>query len=282
MHRLLAEVAADGNEALSEFKHQRFLETASVCEAVAASGEAISCYAQAAWHRPVAPDSDGHWAIEIAATADGEVSAGVVRFLISRLSPSASWVFWGRREIGREVAGRLGLVETRAIHNVAVALPLDERPSVPEGMRISGFQVGRDEEAWLAANNAAFSGHPENGAVTHEGLVRRFAEPWFDPAGLRMAWADDDLAGSCWTKVQPTGEGEIYIIGVHPRYQGKGLGRMLVTEGLRYLAEERHTAVGTLWVETTNRRALRLYHDMGFDLVRTVRAYESVSGYSRS
>ncbi len=274
LEELSAVVAADGGEFLSEYKAVRILEPGVVCEAVAVDESQIRCYVQAAWHRPVEQDDEGHWGVEIASVASSSVSADVVRFLIGELEQDTRWVLWGRRAVDLDVAGRLGLRETRALHQLSVSLPKSQRPSFPKGVRISAFRVGVDEAARLAANNAAFAGHPENGALGPADLERRFAEPWFDAAGLRMAWRGGRLMGSCWTKVHPSGEGEIYIIGVVPEAQGSGIGRALVLEGLRHLSEDRDVTQGFLWVEATNQRALELYESMGFAPVRSIRQFE--------
>lgn len=274
LEELAAVVVADGGEFLSEYKALRILESGVVCEAVAIDESRIRCYVQAAWHRPVKKDHEGHWGIEIASTVSSSVSAEVVRYLIGELGHDTRWVLWGRRAVDLDVAGRLGLRETRVVHQLSVTLPIRERPSLPEGVRVTAFRVGVDEAAWLSANNAAFFGHPENGALGPADLEQRFAEPWFDPAGLRMAWREGRLVGSCWTKVHPSGEGEIYIIGVVPEAQGSGIGRALVLEGLRHLSEDRNLTLGTLWVEATNQRARDLYERLGFAPARSIRQFE--------
>ena len=215
---------------------------------------------------------DGHWAIELASVADGAATTDLVRFLLGNLGKER-WVLWGRRPIGDEVAGRLGLGATRAIHQVSVDLPVGV-PDLPEGVVVRGFRTGRDEDEWIRVNNAAFAGHPENGAVDRAELSRRMDQPWFEPNGLRMAWRGEVLEGSCWTKVHDSGEGEIYIIGIAPSAQGIGLGRALVLEGLRHLHEDRGASVGTLWVEADNRIALELYASIGFMTTQTISQYE--------
>ena len=268
-------MGADGLEPLSEFKHSRILEAGAVCEAVVVEEDTIACYVQAAWHPPVLRESDGHWAVEVAAT-DDEAAAAAVRFVVSRTSNATRWVFWARRPSDVRVAGRLGLESTRTLRKLAVRLPVEPAPSPPDGIRVTPFRPGRDEDAWIAANNAAFAGHPENGAVDRIELARRHAQPWFDAPGLRMAWAGRRLVGSCWTKVHENGEGEIYVIGVRPEMQARGIGRFLVLEGLRYLWEERGVTVGTLWVDDTSLGALALYAGLGFETLHTISQYEPI------
>lgn len=272
LERLFVAVRRDGGEHLSEYKAQRLLAAEGVREAVAIDQSRITCYVQAAWHRPVSRRGAGHWALEIASTAEAAVVAEVVRFVTERIDDR--WVLWSRRPTDSEVASALALRETRALHRLAMDLPAVERPHFPAAIRIAGFRVGVDESPWLEANNAAFAGHPENGALDTSDLARRRAEPWFDAAGIRMAWRGGRLVGSCWTKVHPSGEGEIYIIGVVPAAQDEGLGRALVLEGLRYLHEVRQAPRSSLWVERANTKAVALYRRMGFRTETTVRQFE--------
>ncbi len=194
--------------------------------------------------------------------------------MTSRLDTTERWVLWTRRSLDSGVAGRLGLITTRSLHRRVVGLPVDHPGPPPEGITVTGFRPGVDEDDWIDTNNAAFAGHPENGAVDHAEFAHRVAHGWFDADGLRMAWAGGRLAGSCWTKVHPDGEGEIHIIGVHPDHQGRGLGRYLVLEGLRYLAEERGSAIGSLWVDAESRAAMALYDELGFVTVQTIEQRE--------
>jgi mycothiol synthase len=133
--------------------------------------------------------------------------------------------------------------------------------------------MGVDETAWLEANNAAFAGHPENGDMTRRDLERRMAQSWFDPDGFFLAWGGDVLAGSCWTKMHEDGSGEIYIIGVIPSWEGRGLGRGLLAVGLEYLTAIKHARKAMLYVESTNERALKLYDKLGFIRGRAIKAY---------
>ncbi len=272
---LLEAVSSDGAEALSEHKTVRIGNEAEVCEVVAADDGVVG-YAQAAWHRPAAPGDAGHWAIELATTAGSDVGSELVRSVVARLAAGARWVLWARRDVEDEVAARLGLRCTRTLVRLEVGLPLAEAPLEFPDVLVTGFRPGRDEDAWIEANNAAFAGHPENGAVTIDDLTRRMEAEWYDPEGVRMAWSDGVLLGSCWTKVHPDGAGEIYIIGVRPDAAGRGLGRLLVVEGLRHLSVDCGASSAVLWVEKTNAPARRLYGSLGFWEAARIRSYEPV------
>ncbi len=141
--------------------------------------------------------------------------------------------------------------------------PLPADPPLPGDVTVRPFEVGRDEQAWLALNAAAFAAHAEQGRMTLEDLRARQAEPWFDPAGFLLAERDDQLLAFHWTKTHSDGAGEVYVLGVAPDAQGLGLGGALLIRGLRHLAE-RGCPYVLLYVDGDNPAALHLYERAGF------------------
>jgi mycothiol synthase len=159
---------------------------------------------------------------------------------------------------------------------------------VPDGIRLRTFRPG-DEQALLEVNAAAFVDHPEQGRWTRADLDARMREDWFDPAGLFLAervgsgaGEDDELLAFHWTKVHgathhshggdgPGGGGEhaheaigeVYVVGVSPRAQGEGLGRLMTIVGLRHL-RERGLTQAMLYVDADNTAAVRTYSGLGF------------------
>lgn len=156
-----------------------------------------------------------------------------------------------------------------------VPLPPGTRARARADLRIRPFRPGADEDAWVAVNNRAFAGHPEQGSWTRETLLERELEPWFDPADLVLGELDGRLVGSCWTKVHRDEDppvGEIYVIGVDPGVHGAGLGRALVLAGLERM-ERSGLRVAMLYVDAANEPALRLYQSLGFRQARVDRSY---------
>jgi mycothiol synthase len=157
-----------------------------------------------------------------------------------------------------------GFEPVRELHQLRRSLAdLPDEPPLAEGVVVRPFVPGRDEEAWLAVNAAAFASHPEQGRWTRADLAARMAEPWFDPAGFLLAERGDELLGFHWTKVHPDGSGEVYVLGVAPAAQGLGLGNALLVRGLAHLAAAGCPAV-LLYVDGDNPTALRLYEKAGF------------------
>ncbi len=133
---------------------------------------------------------------------------------------------------------------------------------VPADVRIRSYRDS-DAHAVVEVNAAAFAHHPEQGAMDLANLARRMAEPWFDPAGLLVAEDDSGVLGFHWTKRHDERLGEVYVVGVAPQAQGRGLGRLLTLAGLHHL-----TGLGVdeilLYVESDNAPAVRVYSRLGF------------------
>jgi mycothiol synthase len=157
----------------------------------------------------------------------------------------------------------------RTLQMMRVHLPVGVL-DVPAAATLRAFEPLCDEDTWLEQNNAAFAHHPEQGAWLRDDLEERINEPWFDPSGFLLLEIDGRLAASCWTKVHelhPDRFGEIYVISVHPDFQGRDLGRIMVTQGLASLRKKGVTSA-VLFVDQSNAIAKKLYESLGFALER--------------
>lgn len=186
------------------------------------------------------------------------------------------WVFQPSDDIAERAAAH-GFHFDRDLVQMRRTLPADRRSTAAT----RSFVVGRDDQAWIAVNNRAFAGHPEQGAWSIETLHQRTAQPWFDPDGLRLHERDGRLAAFCWTKVHDgtaVHQGEIYVIGVDPDFQGLGLGKELTLAGLDHLSDG-GIVNALLYVDGANAAARAMYKRLGFHVERTDRAYvRRVSG----
>lgn len=189
--------------------------------------------------------------------------------------------FWahGDLEPARATASALGLVAVRRL--LQMRRPLADLPPVREvdGVRLATYSGPDDDPELLRVNNAAFAWHPEQGGWTATEIAERRAETWFDPAGLFLAFDDQSgaLLGFHWTKVHSATLGEVYVVGVDPAAQGRGLGATLTLIGLHHLAEKL-TADGVepdvmLYVEADNTAAVKTYERLGFGIANTDVAY---------
>jgi mycothiol synthase len=133
----------------------------------------------------------------------------------------------------------------------------------PPGVTVRSY---RDSDAGdvVRVNAAAFAHHPEQGAMDADNLARRMAEDWFDPAGLLVAEDATGMLGFHWTKQHDARLGEVYVVGVSPAAQGRGLGKVLTLAGLHHLAERGVEEV-LLYVESDNAPAVAVYSRLGFE-----------------
>ena len=133
---------------------------------------------------------------------------------------------------------------------------------VPSDVGLRHYQH-EDEAELLRVNAAAFSSHPEQGAMDARELAERMAEDWFDAAGLLVAVnaGSGRMLGFHWTKRPRPRLGEVYVLAIDPDAQGRGLGRLLTLAGLVHLAD---TDEVELYVEADNAPAHALYAGLGF------------------
>jgi GNAT superfamily N-acetyltransferase len=147
---------------------------------------------------------------------------------------------------------------------------------VPAGYRIRTFRPG-DEAVWARVENAVgefrdearaleqFAGEfgPHVDEMRERCLFLETAEG--EVVGTTTAWRNPDFQGQSW--------GRIHWVAVVPAHQGKGLGRLLVTEAL-LLTRKWHTRI-YLTTQTSSWVAVHLYLTLGFVPFLTAPAEEA-------
>ena len=186
----------------------------------------------------------------------------------------------GNLEPARATAAALDLVAARELLQMRRRLSDLPAVKVSDGVLLRTYAGPSDDAELLRVNNAAFSWHPEQGGWTDADVVERRGESWFDPDGLFMAFDSrtGGLLGFHWTKVHGPALGEVYVVGVDPAAQGRGLGATLTLVGLHYLADRlgagaRNTPEVTLYVEAANSAAVKTYERLNFTVFSADVAY---------
>jgi len=219
----------------------------------------------------VAPERRGH--------GIGALLLEAARAEAEHERPEAPLKVWahGSSPAALALAARHGLVEVRRLLQMRRSLAVPLPPvALPQGFEVSTFRPGVDDRVWLDLNRRAFAHHPEQGRWTATDLSARLAEPWFDPAGFFLVTPQSEPGtpspgpvGFHWTKVErePGAEplGEVYVVGIDPAAQGRGLGKALTLIGLHHLAE-RGVAEVALYVESDNAPARAVYEGLGFTI----------------
>ena len=279
------EVAPVGEQVLRELAHRRTGHLLVTGRHPGGDGQTIIGYLNLS-----APHEDSSGMAELVVHPQARrrgIGAGLIRAALSKTAGRNHFWAHGTLESARETASALGLVPVRELIQMRRSLHGVAEPTVPDGVRIRTYAGGADDAELLRVNNAAFAKHPEQGGWTATDLAERRGERWFDPEGLFLAFDEqtDTLLGFHWTKVHPEepGLGEVYIVGVDPSAQGSGLGGVLTSVGVAFLARRLAAAVQPtvmLYVESDNVAALRTYRRLGFTQHSVDTAYALVTAGS--
>ena len=291
VHALVEQAAAaDGTAPLSEhvLLHLPHGGDAQVRNLLVRDGDRVVGYA----HLDVTDQVEGSSAeFVVAPPARGEgLGTALVEELLQQV-PDGRLRLWAHGDsaaaaaLARAHDFRRSRVLLQMRRPLTAALP---EVALPEGLTLRTFRPGEDERAWTELNNRAFAGHPDQGGWDVAEVLLREQEPWFDPAGFFLAERAGELVGFHWTKVHgghgahdhageephdhdhPDSEhhdhppiGEVYIVGVDPSEQGRGLGPYLTLVGLRSLAARGLSEV-LLYVDESNVAAVKTYERLGF------------------
>lgn len=281
-------VAPVGEQVLRELGHDRteHLLITNPASGAATAGDAIVGYLNL---RPPRDGETGMAELVVHPQARRRgIGSTLVRAALAKTGAANRFWAHGTLDPARATASALGLAPVRELMQMRRSLHdlPDSVPQVP-GVRIRTYAGAADDAELLRVNNAAFAHHPEQGGWTDVELAERRSEPWFDPDGLFLAFDDSgsDQAGTLlgfhWTKVHldRPGLGEVYVVGVDPSEQGRGLGRALTAVGIdwlgRRLADAPEPTV-LLYVESDNVAAVRTYQRLGFTTYSVDTAYAVV------
>lgn len=281
VHRLVDEVAhTDGHLPLSEhvMLHLPLGGDEDVRHVLVEQDGALVGYAHLDVTDPVA-GSSAELVVHPAARRHG-IGRAMVEELV-RQSPDGRLRLWahGEHPAAGHLATALGFARSRVLFQMRRPLT-GELPAytLPEGVTLRTFVVGEDEQEWTALNARAFADHPDQGRWGVEEVLLREQEPWFDPRGFLIAEEHGRMVGFHWTKVHGSdpgsGEhahepvGEVYVVGVDPAQQGRGLGPALTLAGLHSLQRRGLDSV-LLYVDESNTTAVRVYERLGFTRAAT-------------
>jgi mycothiol synthase len=211
------------------------------------------------------------WVVYTEANELGHVLAEVA----SNGGGPVRWFATNPTEADITAADHHGLRAERDVLQLRRSLPVDA-PIAAVALR--PFVPGQDEAAWVEVNNRSFESHPEQGGWTESDVLLREAEPWFDARGFLLHHDDETgrLAAFVWTKVHADESpvlGEIYVVGVDPDFQGRGLGRTMTLVGLDHLHRERGIEHGMLYVDRSNVAAIAMYEKLGFTIHHVDRSF---------
>lgn len=190
----------------------------------------------------------------------------------------------GDTELARNFATKLGFVPVRNVIQMRRSLFSQIDPLFEiEGLTFRNFDANNDSSKFLELNKKCFAKLPDQANWTLKDLELRLKESWFKADGfVLLENKNKDLVGFCWTKIHGQDHehveydghthhshghepiGEIYVLGVDPEHQGKGIGKLLTLWGLNYLRRAGLDSA-MLYVDSNNKNAIDLYTSLGFN-----------------
>lgn len=192
---------------------------------------------------------------------------------------STTWVFeddlWLKARLEQ-----LGLAR-REEHSFYLVRPLDSAiagPQLPAGFRLGHVTGEADLEERVWASYQAFNPGSQleksdlaSRVQAYLGLTRA---PGYDPELDVVALAPDGrIAAFALGWLDPLNRvGEFEPVGTRPDFQGQGLGRAVLLEGLRRM-QARGATAAIVYVEFDNSAAQRLYESLGFQIVNRIYTY---------
>jgi mycothiol synthase len=141
------------------------------------------------------------------------------------------------------------------------------------------LQAG-EEDKLVQIQNRSFAGTWGYNPTAVEEIGYRLSLTGCSPEDVILIFAADRPVGYCWTLVNPEASaaagpnvGRIYMLGVDPDYQGRGIGKRALLAGLAHL-RGKGIEVAELTVDSQNAAACALYESGGFKISSTSAWYE--------
>lgn len=137
-------------------------------------------------------------------------------------------------------------------------------------IRIRRFIQTEDEEMWLRIWNEAYKEYDDYRPALMEDFVKAEKSPAFDPTGMLIAEWDGNpvgLVNAFIDKERKEKKGFIRVLGVHPEYRRRGIGRALVEKALESL-KARGMETVQAWTQDDRIQCKGLYESLGFKLIR--------------
>jgi mycothiol synthase len=137
-------------------------------------------------------------------------------------------------------------------------------------IRIRRFIQTEDEEMWLGIWNEAYKEYDDYRPALMEDFEKAEKSPGFDPTGMLIAEWEGNPVGfvnAFIDKERKEKKGFLRVLGVHPEYRRRGIGRALAEKALESL-KARGMETVQAWTQDDRPQCKGLYESLGFKLIR--------------
>ncbi|HHW31842.1 MAG TPA: GNAT family N-acetyltransferase [Clostridiaceae bacterium] len=155
-----------------------------------------------------------------------------------------------------------------------------DEPSLPEGFHFRFFQKG-DEYHWARIETSVLEFDNEEKALAYFSRDYLYRLPELEkrcvfvinreglPVATATAWYANSRLGY---------QASLHWVGVCPEYQGKGLGKAVVKKVLSLFASWEPEERIWLHTQTWSHVAIRMYHSLGFNILKTESTAVEIGG----
>lgn len=165
-----------------------------------------------------------------------------------------------------------GFQEVRRFYMMSMSMSGRQfEADAPHGIVIRSFRES-DLLALVEAENEIFTDHwgsqPKTSQVWRRDMIELRPH---DPKLWVLAWEGNRVVAECLchsSRESGPDDGWVSIVGVRREWRGRGLGQIVLTEGLRRLQQAGFVSAA-LHVDAENLSALNLYRRLGMEIART-------------
>lgn len=148
---------------------------------------------------------------------------------------------------------------------------------LPEGFSVRSMRSSAETLLLTQVQNTVFEQHWGFSRNTPEEIQARLDLPVSGPEHVLFAESPEgDIAGYVWTALEWDGShtcGKIWMTGIMPEFRSQGLGRAVVTAGIKHLFANGAADIH-LEVMEDNTAAVQIYTGMGFEQSGKTEWYE--------
>lgn len=186
-------------------------------------------------------------------------------------------------EVGKKFLNKLGFKFVRSFPILRLNLSEIRLKNKTQNCQIRCLKRG-EEEKLTKLQNRSFANtwgyHPN----TIEEISNRINFSDYLTNDIIVGYDGNELIGYCWMQIyhneigldlKEKPQARIYMLGVDPQHRRKGIGKILLFEGLRRL-KNKDIQIVELNVDSKNEAACRLYRSQGFKVWKTSIWFEKV------